>query len=563
MGSELGITAASQAHAVYDAVSIWWAVWGAVWTAAVASGMAFLIKRRDVPILRVRSLSLSLAGIILLHLYWLSVQFGTMIGAIMPGDAQYWIMGTYLPCGLALFHGSNSYFLHIAKLQKKYAKYAEYQTVLSDKPTDSRKNRGLIGRFRRLEYTAQVVILVAIAMVFQLFLTVLMWVISRKWHSSWGIPGTEVHGTPMQQKTEQGRGWEWWPGVFWQFFWSWIIAPVILWNSRNIHDTQGWRTQTIGCCLAGLHATPLWLIALYVPAMEVVNTYWIPPQWICLSILIIEIFTIFLPCWEVIRHQALRQETLDAIKQWELRTKGAGSDSKSLGSTATLVDSMMSGWKSTNNSVLSDTSSRESILNMSALEYVLDRNPTPLQKFSALEDFSGENVAFLTSVANWRDSIPKALQEGVGGLLTPQDKDAVRECFNRALFIYAEFVSVHHAEFPVNISSQDLKKLENVFESPARILYGAEAEVDPATPFNKTQFSEPFASPIYSEFSESSVAAIKNRAQYMGEVPGNFSSSVFDEAEQSIKYLVLTNTWPKFVKKRRTSTDSVETLDVV
>lgn len=38
--------------------------------------------------------------------------------------------------------------------------------------------------------------------------------------------------------------------MFWQFFWSWIIAPVVLWKSREIHDTQGWRVQTIGCALA-------------------------------------------------------------------------------------------------------------------------------------------------------------------------------------------------------------------------------------------------------------------------------------------------------------------------
>lgn len=28
-----------------------------------------------------------------------------------------------------------------------------------------------------------------------------------------------------------------------------------------------------------LHATPMWLIALYVDGMAPVNAYWIPPQW--------------------------------------------------------------------------------------------------------------------------------------------------------------------------------------------------------------------------------------------------------------------------------------------
>ncbi|KAL4865762.1 hypothetical protein BDV12DRAFT_145721 [Aspergillus spectabilis] len=552
MGSELGITADSKPEAVYSPVSIWWATWGCVWTLAVAAGMAFLISRRNMPILRVRSLGLSLSAILLLHLYWFSVQWGIMIGPLMPGDAQYWIMGTYLPCGIALFHASNSHFLHVAKLQKKYAKYS---FLIDSTPAVKRRRGGLIGRFQALEYSMKTIILVGIAMFIQLFLTILMWLISRKFHPSFGIPGTEVHGTPMEVKAEQGRGWEWWPGVFWQLFWAWIAAPVILWRSRNIRDTQGWRVQTIGCCLASLHATPMWLIGLYVPAMEVVNQYWIPPQWVCLSIFIIEIFTVFLPCWEVIRHQSLHQETLDAIKQWELRTKGAGSDNKSLGSAATMVESMMSGWKSTNDSVLSDSSARESILNMSALEYVLERNPTPLQKFSALNDFSGENVAFLTSVAEWKNSLPKALIDSNGA---PDDsvREAIRESFNSALYIYAEFISVRHAEFPVNISSQDLKKLDNVFETAARIMYGDDEKVDPATPFNASGLP----SPSYSEFSESSVAAIKNRAQYMGDVPPGFGATVFDDAEHSIKYLVLTNTWPKFVKKRRGSTDSAETL---
>lgn len=383
-----------------------------------------------------------------------------------------------------------------------------------------------------------------------------MWAMSRKYHPSFGIPGTEVHGSDMKILTEQGRGWEWWPGVFWQFFWSWIVAPIVLWNSRHIHDTQGWRVQTIACAIAGLHATPMWLIALYVPAFEVVNKVWVPPQWICLSIMAIEIFTVLLPCWEVFRQQSLKKETLEAIRQWEIRTKGANSETKSLGSTATMVDSMMSGWKSNNDSVLSDNSARESILNMSALEYVLERNPTPLQRFSALNDFSGENVAFLTSVAEWKANLPKAMTDSAAGEPDEATKEAIREAFNRALYIYAEFISVRHAEFPVNISSQDLKKLDNVFESPALILYGDEGStIDRATPFEAAM-----PSPAYSEFSESSLAAIKNRAEYVGDMPRGFGASVFDDAEHSIKYLVLTNTWPKFVKNRRSSTDSLETL---
>lgn len=44
----------------------------------------------------------------------------------------------------------------------------------------------------------------------QILVTVLMYVISRKWHSSWGIPGTEVGGdTEAEQARNMNRGWEW------------------------------------------------------------------------------------------------------------------------------------------------------------------------------------------------------------------------------------------------------------------------------------------------------------------------------------------------------------------
>ncbi|GLA79153.1 hypothetical protein AtubIFM55763_002300 [Aspergillus tubingensis] len=178
-----------------------------------------------------------------------------MIGTIMPGDAEYWIMGTYLPCGIALFHASNSRFYNVAKLQEGYIIRSSGGNDLSS----TRSKLGVVDQFRRLAYSTKILVLVTVTSLVQVFFTVLMWLISRKWHRTWGIPGTEVHGTEMQQKSEMG--------------------PVVLWKSRHIHDTHGWRVQTIGCIIANLPATPMWLIALYVPAMEPVNQYWLPPQW--------------------------------------------------------------------------------------------------------------------------------------------------------------------------------------------------------------------------------------------------------------------------------------------
>lgn len=103
MGSELGITASTAELIDLSPVSIWWATWAAFWTLAVVSGATYLIINRNAPTLRIRGLGLSLSAIGLLHLYWASCQFGVMIGAIMPGDSQYWIMGTFLPLGTFIF----------------------------------------------------------------------------------------------------------------------------------------------------------------------------------------------------------------------------------------------------------------------------------------------------------------------------------------------------------------------------------------------------------------------------------------------------------------------------
>ncbi|KAJ5280938.1 hypothetical protein N7478_006310 [Penicillium angulare] len=562
MGSELGVTADSKSEVNLSPVSVWWICYGCIWTFFVCLGIVYMVIHRNSPTIRIRGLGLMLSSIFFLHLYFWSVQFGLCLGNIMPGDAMFWFMGVWLPVGLSLFYASNARFLHIARLQKKYA------YPCSRLPGDSSKFRrqsGLIGRFHRLDYSSKSFLVVGVLMFIQIGLSVLMYLISRKYHPSWGIPGTEVTGTPMEMKAKEGRGWEWWPGIMSQFVWCWIIAPITLWKARDIHDTQGWRTQTIACVIAGLPATPLWLAAIYADGMVYLQSVWLPPQWICVSILVIEIFTIFLPCFEVWKRQSLRQDTLDAIAQWEARNKSSGGENgeaKSLASGSTAVESILSAWKSTKGSVRSDASG-ESILTMGALEYVLERNPAPLQEFSALREFSGENIAFLTAVAEWKHSLPVALKDTTA-IRDDKVQELMREPFNRALHIYAEYVSPGHAEFPVNVSHQVLRKLERIFEKPTLLLYGEREEPEPATPF-KEAFD--LDSPITPDTGDSekglkhSVREIRNLVQYWGDIPEEFDASIFDESEGSIKYLVLTNTWPKFIKIHRSSISSAATLE--
>lgn len=236
------------------------------------------------------------------------------------------------------------------------------------------------------------------------------------------------------------------------------------------------------------------------------------------------------------------------IAEWESKPK-SNPDIKSLKSATATVESMMSG------SVKTDHSD-ESVMTMPALEYVLDRDPASLQNFSALHDFSGENIAFLTSVAQWKSSIqdPSDVED-------EEDlKEMLQERFTSALSIYVEFVSPH-AEFPINLCFQELAKLENIFEEPARTIYGDEPEINQIAPFDIPSFSR-LPSAMSSDGSEKEIritsSVLRDRVWYWGDVPEEFTNcglgvNVFDEAVKAVKYLVLTNTWPRFVRSQSTT----------
>ncbi|TFB01051.1 hypothetical protein CCMA1212_006873 [Trichoderma ghanense] len=527
MGTEFGINKDTKPELRLGAVGIFWLVFAALWTAILLAGMIFLWVRREMPILRIRGLALSFAAITFMHMYWLAVQLAYWYGALMPEVAEFWIMGVWFPFGIALFHASNSRFLYVADGQRRFLQKSEV-------PSTPVGQGGLLGRWRKMDYNRRSLIVILTCMGLQLALTVIVFLISRKFHSSFGISGTEVHGSFMEQKVAQGRGWEWFPSIFWQMFWAWIFAPYILFRARKLRDTQGWRFQTIACCISNLHAAPMWLIALYVPAMEPVNTYFIPPQWIAVSVMLLEIFTVFVPIVEVWKHKALTQETLDSIARWESQKKGYNGGNKSINS-----DSTRSSWggRVGRSSSVHTSTSGGSILTMEALEHTLSKNPEPLQQFSALRDFSGENIAFLTSVKEWKATyFPTTAKES-----EKEDgaaKVLPRECFESALKIYVEFISATHADFQINLSSTDFKALQSIFEHAASVICGRErSSPDPCTPF---------ADIPHPNDSESTLDV-----HYAGDVPADFDEHVFDDAELSIKYLVLTNTWPKFIKERR------------
>lgn len=173
---------------------------------------------------------------------------------------------------------------------------------------------------------------------------------------------------------------------------------------------------------------------------------------------------------------------------------------------------------------------------MDALDHVLEKGSEQLQQFAALNDFSGENISFLGQVGTWKNSWPDKL-----------DEEQIPNAFNQALGIYATFISIQDADFPLNISSQSLKSLQLVFEGPTRLLFG-DKSVNSTSPFVNEDIPPPLGH----------VGARKSYvATYTGDTPEGFDMTIFDEVQGHIKWLVLTNTWPKFIDTmRRRSIDA-------
>lgn len=266
-----------------------------------------------------------------------------------------------------------------------------------------------------------------------------------------------------------------------------------------------------------------------------------------------EIFTVFVPVFQVIKLWILHKKAVKSMAKYESSVVSHISSIKQkLPPPPTSPTSMTPpqsplALTDTSGSTLDEKSPFENssewmadrLYTMDALELTLAKSPEQLQEFAALSDFSGENIAFLSEMAIFKTKYPTAS--------APQE---VQDAFNHAIKIYAGFISTADAEFPLNISSKTLKPLQAVFERPTRLIYG-EREVNSTSPFevNPFEFEAP-SSPSRDIFDQPT-------ATYTGVIPIEFSVEIFDEVQEHIKYLVLTNTWPKFVETiRRRSEDS-------
>ena len=289
---------------------------------------------------------------------------------------------------------------------------------------------------------------------------------------------------------------------------------------------------------------------------------------------------IFIPCWQVLKNRNLRKETLDILAQWGHQKHDSTTGDESTLATESTVSSSIRTTKSSKPS--SRRSTKGHLYSRQALEKALNTNPTPLLLFAAIKEFSGENISFLIHVHKWRAAWNPSSQSRYSAF-TPQNHRRLegealwRHQFSLAVEIYLSFVSMQHSDFPINLSSAHLKELNAVFEIPAATINTTTTVPNNAARPFKNKGLRPFdvehgsdtvlvsvtALPTHGDIDpvgtstsfglsarsvgKLSLLDLKPRLPPSTPIPDAFGPGVFDHAEESIKYMVLTNTWPRFV----------------
>ena len=193
----------------------------AAWTMLLLFGIAFLISNRKLPFLRLRKLPLGILGVCTLHVYWCLCMLAYVLNGFFACSMEYWVMSTYLPVGIALYQASNTQLLHVAGLQQQIASSRTLR-LPDRKAVLLRGWRRLAAVWNYYTVTRQAMscVLYGIALQVRLLLhcnllltlqltcrqipcTLSIFCLSRRFHASWGVLGSEVDATACRR----GREW--------------------------------------------------------------------------------------------------------------------------------------------------------------------------------------------------------------------------------------------------------------------------------------------------------------------------------------------------------------------
>lgn len=271
------------------------------------------------------------------------------------------------------------------------------------------------------------------------------------------------------------------------------------------------------------------------------------------GLITMELTTLIFPILQILKHKTLC-ETPEALttfdtKQFELDSAASSSSPSSPGGR---------------------------MFSMESLELCLTTNHDGLQIYASCMELNGENIIFLTKVLEFQ----KQWHTAFSG--TNQLNNTLMILFRAALSIYIQLVHTATATYPINIESHIYAQLEATFGPATALMAATRRSSEPLTPVSSAvtpwEDATPTESPnsTASEFpmhtmpsrpasrrNESSEhLALTEESQDLNDplanivLPKDFNQHVFNEAYKSIKFMVWSEIWQRYMIWRRTSGSS-------
>jgi len=216
-----------------------------------------------------------------------------------------------------------------------------------------------------------------------------------------------------------------------------------------------------------------------------------------------------------------------------------------------------------------------------ALEKCLAEDPGTLLQFAAAKEFTGENILFLCYVRDWKAAWMNLIQSK-SSLEEGDDPDPASDTrkvrlyfFKIAVEIYVACVNMKTAQFPINIESKIYSNLTDIFGQAADTIMtrrqslssiyrmtpdytklGSFVQLSQLTPPQLVSSKNPSSVVVVDDdihslsrdfYRSQSIMHIDPRISDDVVIPDTFNRYCFDDAANSVKSLVYTNTWPKFV----------------
>ena len=272
----------------------------------------------------------------------------------------------------------------------------------------------------------------------------------------------------------------------------------------------------------------MWMAFTYakIPGMLAINKYLPPAGWFIPSLLVCQQVLILIPLREAFKTQP--------------RRTSVASSSASTKSTSTLGSQSP---KETKGGQVVLSRELRPKASMQALEFSIENNIEGLIDWTASREFTAENTIFLREARNF-----KKKWSSLRTVTTAQR----RQMFTEASLIFFTLVDPFTAETPINIEYKIFRSLQSTFSTLEYDPYKPPSRANtPQSPSARDNVVCPWedvlARPTSIDSSTTSTTT-SSTSSTKSFVPSEFTEDVFDAAFESIKYLVFTNTWPRYVE---------------